>query len=268
MQEYTNVDQRIHLLCQVLAKINRNFVPEKEDFSHTTLSFDALGGRIVSRWIETKKGNFIMALNLREFSFIWLDESFQVIQKYAITGKTQSNIENEITSGLESLGLGNEGFTKKLKYKIPEYSFKNEAFQTLETQALNKWIYYRNMANEACARILKHLMKEDEIRIWPHHFDTGVYKEIDGKIGIGFGLATQDSLVNSPYLYLSGYLLEGELSFENLPPLKFGRWDTGDWKGAILPLIEIDALSDTDKRIAVNEFIKAALNWYWDSSLK
>lgn len=268
MQEYTNVDQRIHFLCQVLAKVNRNFVPEKEDFSHSTLSFDCLGARIVSRWIETKNGNIIMALDLPTFSFIWLDKSFQIIQKTTISGKTKDQIEHEIISGFEKLGLGDEGFTKKLKYKIPVYPFKDEVFQTLETQALYKWIYYRNMANEACARFLKHVMMEDEIRIWPHHFDTGVYKEIDGKIGIGFGLAAQDSLINSPYFYLSGYLLEGELSFENLSPLKYGRWDTGDWNGAVLPLAEIDALADIDKRSAVDEFIKTALNWYWHSSLK
>lgn len=267
MQEYTNVDQRIHLLCQVLAKVNRNFVPEKEDFSHTTLSFDALGGRIVSRWIETKKGKLIMTLDLREFSFIWLDESFQEIKKYTISGKTRAQIENEILSDFENIGLGKDGFTKKLKYKISDYSFKDEALHTLESAAVNKWIYYRNIANEACERFLRHLMVEDEIRIWPHHFDTGVYKEINDKIGVGFGLAMQDALVDSPYFYLSGYLLEGHLSFENLPSLKFGKWDIGEWNGAVLPISDIDHLSDAEKQIAIDEFIKSALNWYWNSSL-
>ena len=97
MQEYINLDQRLHLLCQALAKINRNFVPEKKDFSHTTLSFDALGERMVSRWIETKRGNFVMTLNLRDFSYSWLDESFQIIQKYPIAGKSTQQLENEIT---------------------------------------------------------------------------------------------------------------------------------------------------------------------------
>jgi hypothetical protein len=268
MQEYINVDQRIHLLCQVLAKINRNFVTEKEDFSHSTLSFDPLGERIVCHWIKAKKGNFILALDLREFSFIWLNEAFQIIQKYAIADKRISTLENEISSDFESLGIGENGFAKNLKYKITNYSFTNEKFQTFESPTVNKWIYYRNVANEACDRFVKHLMAEEEIRIWPHHFDTGVFKEIDGKIGIGFGLAMQDSLVDSPYFYLSGYLLEGELSFENLPPLKFGKWDIGEWNGAVLPINEIDNLSDTDKRNAIDEFIKSALNWYWNSTLK
>lgn len=268
MQEYINIDQRIHLLCQVLAKVNRNFVPEKKDFSHTTLSFDALGKRILSRWIESKKGAIIMALDLQDFSFSWLNKSFQKIRKYTISGKTKAQIEHEIVSDLENIGLGEDGFTKKLKYKIPNYPFMDEPFQALEIQALNKWIYYRNLANEASAKFLRHLMIEDEVRIWPHHFDTGLYKEIDEKIGIGFGLAMKDSLVDSPYFYLSGYLLEGVLSFKNLPELNFGKWDIGDWNGAVLPISEIDTLSDIDKQHVLDEFIQSALSWYWMSSLK
>jgi hypothetical protein len=268
MQEYTNLDQRIHLLCQVLAKVNRNFVPEKEDFSHSTLSFDAFGEQIVSRWIESKNGKIIMALDLRDYCFYWLDESFQKIKEYAISGKTIAQIEDEIASDFEYIGLGKDGFSKKLKYKITEYPFRNESLQTLEIQSLNKWILYRNMANEACQRFLRHLMIEDEIRIWPHHFDTGIYEDIDGKIGIGFGLAIQDALVDSPYFYLSGYLLEGELSFKNLPELIFGKWDIGDWNGAVLPINDIDNLSDIEKQRALDGFIKSALNWYWMSSLK
>lgn len=268
MQEYIKADQRIHLLCQVLAKINRNFVSEKEDFSHSTLSFDPLGERIVSHWIKAKKGNFILTLDLQEFNFAWLDASFRIIKKYSIFNKTISALENEISSDFENLGIGGNGFPKKLKYKIPDYSFKSEKFQTFESPTVNKWIYYRNIANEACARFLRHLMTEEDIRIWPHHFDTGIFKEISGKIGIGFGLAMQDSVVDSPYFYLSGYLLEGELSFENLPPLKFGKWDIGEWNGAVLPIIEIDNLSGCDKRNAIDEFTKSALNWYWNSTLK
>ncbi|MCK5700480.1 MAG: hypothetical protein KAI29_04980 [Cyclobacteriaceae bacterium] len=268
MQEYINVDRRIHLLSQILAKVNRNFMPEKEDFSHTTLSFDALGKRIASHWIKTENGNIALALNLTDFSYDWLDASFNVIKKYNIAGKNIEQLETEIISDFKDIGLGKDGFTKKLKYKIPEYPFKEEKAQVFGKQALDKWIYFRNMANEAVFRFLKHLLMTDEIRIWPHHFDTGVYKDIDGKIGLGFGLAMQDSLVDSPYFYLSGYLLTGQLSFENLPSLKFGRWDTGDWNGAVLPLSEIDDLSDVEKRTAVDEFIKSTLDWYWKSSVK
>lgn len=267
MQEYINIDQHIHLLCQALAKINRNFVPEKEDFSHSTLSFDALGKRIVSRWIKTKKGTFVFALNLIDFSYNWLDASYQIIKEYTIAGKTSKQLEVEIISGFERIGMGKDGLTKKLKYKIPDYPFKNKSFHPFEKQALKNWMFYRNMANEAGFRFLKYLLTDDEIRIWPHHFDTGVYKEVEDKIGMGFGLAAQDSLVDSPYFYLSGYPLTGQLSFTNLPTLKFGRWDTGEWNGAVLPLSDIDHLSDIEKRIAVDEFIKSTLYWYWKSSI-
>ena len=174
----------------------------------------------------------------------------------------------EVISGLEDIGLGKVGFPKKLKYTITDYSFKDEPFQALDSSVVDKWIYYRNLANESCSRFLRHLMADDEIRIWPHHFDTGVYTEIDNKLGLGFGLASQDSLVNSAYFYMSGNLLSGELLFENLPKLKLGKWDIGEWNGAVLPISDLDQLPAAAKQITVDQFIHSTLNWYWHSSLK
>jgi hypothetical protein len=262
MQEYIPVDQRIHLLCQMLAKANRNFVREIDDFSHTTLSFDVLGERISSRWIKTGKTDLILVLNLNRFSYQWLDASYEVLQEIKISGKTISELQDELEGGLNDLGLGPNGFVKKLKYQIPDYDFANDPFTSFNQSELEKWMHYRQMANDVGARFLKHLLKEDEIRIWPHHFDTGVYQEVNDKIGIGFGLAAQDSLVDSPYYYISGYPLHGNINFRDLPELKYGYWETNDWKGAVLPLKSIAQLDPAQKHDIVNDFMLTTCNWF------
>lgn len=45
MLEYINVDQHLHLLCQIQARVAANLIPGKEDYSHTNLAFDPIGKR-------------------------------------------------------------------------------------------------------------------------------------------------------------------------------------------------------------------------------
>ncbi len=52
MQAYIKTDRQLHWLSQVIAKINRTYVPKKNDDSHTNLYFDNLGKRITGRWID------------------------------------------------------------------------------------------------------------------------------------------------------------------------------------------------------------------------
>ena len=94
------------------------------------------------------------------------------------------------------------------------------------------------MANNACQWLLEHLQLEAETRIWPHHFDTGIYFEANENIGLGFGLAMQDSMLGVPYYYFSAYgLKDNEIDFEAFTKLKYGSWiNTDDWKGATLEL--------------------------------
>ncbi|MFT6215316.1 MAG: hypothetical protein ACJAS3_001715 [Roseivirga sp.] len=49
MNSYTQTDQQLHWLCQILAKTNRTYAPKKEDDSHTHLYFDSLDHRIYGR---------------------------------------------------------------------------------------------------------------------------------------------------------------------------------------------------------------------------
>jgi len=74
MEKYNKVDQTIHLLSQIIAKVNRTYIPKKEDDSHTCLYFDAVGNRLLGRWIERSNGTILLSLNFENFNFEWLDD--------------------------------------------------------------------------------------------------------------------------------------------------------------------------------------------------
>jgi hypothetical protein len=263
MQEYNEIDQFIHQLCQIIAKVNRTFVPAKEDDSHTNLYFDSITNRIHGRWIKSNNGDVIFSLDLFEYKFQWFDTSFKELKSYSINGKTSSELESEIEQDLPSFGLDAQGFKDELHFEIPDYAFKKDAFLLLPKERLEVWCQYRAIANIASMQVLGTLQQKGEIRIWPHHFDTGIYAIIPEKIGIGFGLAMKDSVINESYFYLSGYPSTGELDFSKISSLTYGKWITNsDWTGAVLSLGEIKNLSRSETANVIDIFIKETVQWY------
>lgn len=262
MKKYNNIDQRIHLLCQIIAKANRTYVPKKEDDSHTCLSYDRVGNCINGRWIESPNGRILLSLNLLNFNFEWLNDSFQVLNTTGIEGKTISEIEENISEKISELGLIPKGFRDKLHFEIPNYSFAEEKMELLNEDDLKEWKNYRQLANDVCGWVLRNLQQKEEILIWPHHFDTGFYITPNDKLGIGFGFAMEDEMAKAPYFYISGYTLNGKIDYSNVPKLENGRWEISDFKGAVLPITELRNLDSDAKKDVLNKFLQTTLSWY------
>lgn len=263
MKEYIRMDQWMHQRCQIITKVNKAFVPAKEDDSHTNLYYDQLGDRIDGRWIETEKGPIILTLNMSGLKFEWLDANYNSLATFETLGKTIDEVEKEIKGYLPELGLNQDDFVNKLHFKIPEYPFANETIQTIDGDAMAEWRHYRKLANEASCCLLGYLKIEGEIRIWPHHFDTGIYVVLNSGMGIGFGLAMSDPMVGSPYFYMSGYPENGNLEYNDIPLLSNGNWITNEnWKGAVLPLTNLNKLPQEDHQQAVSNYLLEAINWF------
>ncbi len=263
MKSYTDTDQRLHLLCQLIAKANRTYVSGREDDSHTNLYFDSLGDRITGRWIETKDDKLLFTLNLSDLNVEVIDHSQKVLGSFEAIGKTIHEIESEIEKGLPGLGLNKSGFSEGLHFEIPEYSFAADPVPTLDVAAINEWKQFRLLANEACALLLGHAQSHEEIRIWPHHFDTGIYTNIKPNIGLGFGLAMEDKMIGSPYFYMSGYPKNGTLAYDGLPGGSGWEWKIGkEWNGAILSLNEFVDKSDADRKSLLGNYLLNAYGWF------
>lgn len=263
MQEYIKTDQKVHWLSQILAKANRAYVPSKEDDSHTNFYFEPLTGKLYSRWIEQDNQKFILALKPGSLQFEWLNRRFEVIQSISAMGKRLDEIEYEIATFPGSLGLPSAKIHEALHFDIPEYGFDVLHQKDISDEGLRQWKFFRHLANLSSLYFLGFLQAESEIRIWPHHFDTGVYAQLNSGPGLGFGLAMKDSVAGQPYFYLAGYDSGGQIHFKNLPRTETGRWITGGgWNGAILQLGDLDAKKLKRNLSGIAEFIHSTSNWY------
>ena len=263
MKHYTKTDQHLHWICQIIAKANRTFVPKKEDDSHTNLYFDSLGNRIVGRWVNTINGDILFTLNLANQQIEIVDSSNQIIASVKTISCNIKDVEKNIEELLPTLGLNADGFSADLHFEIPNYEFAKEAIPAIDETALNEWKYIRKIANEACMLLLGHLQASEEIRIWPHHFDTGLYTVLPNNIGLGFGFAMEDEMAGAPYYYMSGYPISGSINYENLPSGKGWKWELGeDWKGAILPMNQLETQSELEQKRMLNDFLIATVNWF------
>ena len=263
MKEYNKVDQRLHLLCQVIGKANRTFVPEKTDESHTNLYFDPWGNKILGRWIQTESGTVMLSLDLNTLQFEILNSSRKQILTVSSIGMTMEEIEMDFETLLPKAGFDPTGFSTPMPHEIPAYVFSKEPLKAIEAKALDQWKYFRNLANKSCYQFLGYAQAESEVRIWPEHFDTGIYFEYAGKIGIGFGLAMEDSMAGEPYFYMAGYPLKGSLVFENLPQSPTWKWELGEsWKGVILPVSVLEKTSHSETEKILSEYIIQNFDWY------
>lgn len=262
MHTYTQIDRQLHWLTQIIARFNRSFVPSKEDDSHTNLYYDPLGNRITGRWVETSSGNSILTLNLSNFCFEWLDEQHRVVESISALKKDDRQIQREAALYITDRGLDTSLFFEPLHYKIPDYGLQRQGVTGIFKDGLEQWTYFRKLANVTCEAALGFLQKPAETRIWPHHFDTGIYVPATKSIGIGFGLAMEDKMAGQPYFYLAGYPIQGEINYSKLPRLSVGRWEIGNqWKGAILPLDELPS-DYTAAEQAIYRFITQSLFWF------
>lgn len=242
MQEYTKTDQHIHYVSQTLAKYGRSFSEPQTDDSHTNLGFDFAGKRIWARWAFFGDKKIALTLDLDDQEFVLMDSNYKAIASFTSVGKTLDAVEQEIAKYLSiNLKANGSDLLKELHYQIPDYGFTNEKIGKWNDKAVHMWMQYRQEANQACKLLADHLNMNAEIRIWPHHFDTGIYLEPTNKLGIGFGLAMADTMIDEAYFYFSVYGLNGNsIDYSTVPSLTAGTWITGEnWNGAVLPVREV-----------------------------
>ena len=260
MPAYTDTDQRLHLVCQVIAKANRTFVPRRDDDSHTNLAFDAVGDRILGRWISAPAGPRMLAFHLGDQAYQWLGAKGEVLLAVPASGKRSAEAEMALVPAFREAGLAGAGFTEPLHYQVTDYPFAADPFAVFNAADLDAWRHYRTVGQIACGSVLSHVGASGEPRIWPHHFDTGVYAELPSGLGLGFGWAMEDAMAGEPYLYASGYRNGKMLAVNDFAPLTHGRWvGTEHWKGALLPLSALPKPGQGDGSVIVFSFIEQAV---------
>ncbi len=262
MKSYNTIDKRIHQLCQIIAKINRTLVPEVNDDSHTNLSYEPIENRIYGRWFKLNTADYIFTLELTSFTFALLNSKKEVLYSYSVEGMKSKEIEESILSSFDSLGFKSNGLMNDLHFEIPNYDFKDISWQRFSNQEILLWSKTRELANQTCKLLLGLAQFDCEVRIWPHHFDTGIYFKVKDNLGIGFGLAMKDEMVKDSYFYMSAYPENYSISYDNLPQSNEWNWKlTDSWKGAILPLVQLENKSEQEQKDCIKKYLLANYHW-------
>ena len=243
--------QQLHLAAQYLATAGISFLDKKEDDSHTNLGF-SVDKACLETWPLTSSG-LKLSLNYGDLSLEWTHEANK---KLLLDGKTHQEVIDWISGTAAELGLG-KLYRYDLHYKLPYTMDADFKFSFSDTDQVNKLIQLRTLAQQALTSFLEMENLTSDIRIWPHHFDTGAYTALNDGSGksIGLGMAIPDTLVDDLYFYISGYRGHNALNTWAFKSLPKGKWINDGFKGAVLPAT--NASQDT-----VVQFFQEAVQRY------
>ncbi len=178
---------------------------------------------------------FYPAIDIIKSQFLIIDRHGKTSESVPLTEKSFEETLLELAALWRKMGLDTLPFEQSLHYNIPAYAFANEVLTSPSKEDLETWLKLRSIANETLGALESSFLAESKVRIWPHHFDTGIYLQVTDDAGIGAGLAMADGVCETPYFYLSGQQTKGDFDY-GTPESKTGEWRLeGDWKGALLP---------------------------------
>ena len=185
-----------------------------------------------------------------------------MLKEFEVAGRTSKEIETEIINVFDSLQIPTKDLMQDLHFEIPAYPFIDDKWEKPVEAELKNWTANRTLANEAYMLLLGLTQSESEIRIWPHHFDTGIYFKVKKDLGIGFGLAMKDNMVKDAYYYMAAYPENYKIKYENLPKGEIWKWQLGEhWNGAILPLKSLEGMTREKKENHLSDYMQSASAW-------
>ena len=231
--------EQLHIAAQYLAAIGISFVAKQADDSHTNLGWDGI--KITTH--SFGEGNFQVGFNLKSQSLEWIKNGV-ITNVIDLNESNHGAVLNWFSEQVNANNI-NEAFQYKFHYELPYEKIKvNDSFSFDSSEVL-KYSQYLTTAQKAFETFLASNKLESPIRIWPHHFDLGIYTKLSNNLFLGAGLAIPDSLVDDLYYYASGWLDGNAISTKAFSGLSNGNWRSSDWDGATLP----------SKNINVNEVI-------------
>ncbi|WP_405413854.1 hypothetical protein [Maribacter sp. Asnod1-A12] len=242
------MDKMMHLAAQYLAAAGISFVGKKADDSHTNLGWSTEKQRLETHPLS-KEGD-VLSLNYNTFSLEW--NSPKNNASFALDGKTHQQVLEWLTNSTDTF-LGKK-YTYGFHYELP-YSIDDSFTFILEASKLKELADLRSLTQSGLERTLEVNGLSSDIRIWPHHFDSGAYVIISNDLSIGFGLAVPDTMINEHYFYISGYKGHSGLDTSKFDSLSLGEWKNDGFKGAVLPATKID-------KEQVVQFFTEAINTY------
>lgn len=226
----------IHWCTQYLVGAAKSFLQPQPDDSHTSLGFDAQKGCLFTRDLQ---GRGVLEYGIAEKKIRWPHGNVEL----DLQGKKHEEIVRALHMVFADAGF-DRPYRFELHYELP-YPRPQEGYSFPETRrdTLEKHTEFRKLGQMALEGFAEKNDLDAEVRVWPHHYDTGIYLPEIGSGGwsVGMGLAIPDSMIDEYYFYTSAYLDGMPIDprgFPDLPQPAF--WISGTFKGGILRSRGID----------------------------
>lgn len=253
-----------HIASQFIAITGKHLIEEKEDDSHTNMTFVSDKALFVGK---TLPNQLHVALQIESLYLQIVKEDLTVVKQFALEGKSKLQAFNLLKQCLSDTGLDVTSLSQELHYEMPDYEFTDESIFSFDDNDLfEQNALYRHNAEVVFKDIVSSLKKEIEINVWPHHFDTGSFIPLkhddngDLSQSFGMGFAIPDTMIDEPYFYLSFWSSEVITELETPPALPYGIWMMPIWNGAVLRLSDIlRADSDKDQLAIIKSFYSEGL---------
>ena len=240
--------ETFHIAAQYLTTVAISFLDKKEDDSHTNLGWK--DGALHTHSLS--EHNCRLSLDYKSFSLKWFNDiGFQ--ESLELHGKKHSEIVHWIrqTSLKAKKSLV---YQYSLHFELPYEPISSDfTFEKPSDEITRKLIQNRHLAQRVLTQVLD---KEVDIRVWPHHFDTGAFFWVNDELGIGLGMAVPDAMIDDFYLYVSAYKGHNAVELSSTINLEKGRYYNEAWKGFALP---VSGITEAD----ASAFLISAIDQYY-----
>lgn len=232
----------LHIAAQYLASAADLVLPKQEDDSHRNFAWNPITSALETHYFSDQ--HLRMVLSYEDFALFFVNQNNEILMEFDLGGSQHSEVMAWLIRTWKELNLhGNYRFhwPSNLPLDAIEESYtfpkpNEELFEMLEIYAEERTMAQRAMID---------CLKPKNIRVWPHHFDTGALEVIeeseDGTLlkSISSGLSIADSMVNEDYCYVSFWSKDGGLELNKDLPCGEGEWiEDGHYQGAILRMID------------------------------
>jgi hypothetical protein len=238
IDELVLVKNQYHQAIQSVAAVGRKFLPDIKNDQNALLAWVPGHTRLAGQWVKGSQ-IFRSSISFEDFSIYLVDNKVNVIAKFELEGKTQSQMLIWLEEQIGKLGLDAAGLTMRLPYKIPEFDTQYGAPFTADLKlARELGKYFHNTFVAIRDLSLSFEVKKPEIHVWPHRFDICskiILKDSgseDTNTVLQVGLCPGDEEYSQPYFYVKTWPHVDTSNFEKLQ--NGALWHEDEWTGAVL----------------------------------
>ncbi len=252
--------ENYHHAIQFIAMCGKNFLKGEEDHSQTNLEWWPDRNCFAGRRIPANPA-FRLVLDTENFELVFYRDARHRGEFLSLDGLKKEEVFEWVKGISQRKGLDVSNLTPIQHYQIPNYPMDTgSAYEKPSQSAQTILSVYRSNADLVMAQIAAKFPNSGSVRIWPHHFDTGIYLPIEegseAKVShsLGMGLAIPDKHIQDYYFYVSPWKEGDVLSDKELPGLpEEANWNTQDWMGAALPMGKVAAHTSIPQQVALVE---------------